>query len=277
VTVTDAGGCSDEVSFQLADPAVPGFTGGGITDVCGTDGTLTATLPGGYTGTWTLLSGTGNITDPALPVTAVTGLGSGTNEFIWTITNGTCTFADTATLQTTILTIDAGSGQSTCDTALVQLSGSLSSGSGIWSSPDNGISFSDPSDPSATTSGLEVGPNIIVWTVTDGNCIETDTVIITLKSPEECNEDSLEMPTGFSPNGDGPNDFFVIHSLIDYPENEFKVFNRWGNLVYQKKNYNNEWDGTNNGGDKLPDGTYFVIFEAPNLATPLSGYVDMRR
>ena len=277
VTVTDAGGCSDEVSLQLVDPAVPGFTGGGITDVCGIDGTLTATLPGGYTGTWTLLSGTGNITDPALPVTTVTGLGSGTNEFIWIITNGTCTFADTATLQTTILTIDAGSEQSSCDSVNIQLNGSQSSGSGVWSSPDNGISFSDPSDPSATTSGLTEGSNIIIWTVSDGTCIEIDTVIITVKTPAECNDDSLEMPTGFSPNGDGPNDFFVIHGLVDYPENEFKVFSRWGNLVYGRSNYNNEWDGTNNKGEKLPDGTYFVIFEATNLVTPLSGYVDMRR
>ena len=278
VTVTDATGCSSVQTLQLANPAIPNFTAGGSTVVCGSDGTLSGTLPNGYTGIWTLLNGTGNISDPTLQVTAVSSLGNGTNQFVWTITNGTCTFADTATLITTVLIIDAGNDQSTCDTLNLQLSGSLSSGSGTWNSPDNGISFSVASDPNATASGLTVGPNIIIWTVTDGNCIEIDTLIITVKPPEECIEDSLEMPTGFSPNGDGPNDFFVIHGLVRYPDNELKVFNRWGNLVYQKKNYNNEWNGTNNNGDKLPDGTYFAIFIVTNQPKlTLTGYVDMRR
>ncbi len=278
VTVTDATGCSAVQSMQLADPAIPNFSGGGTTDVCGSDGTLTGTLPNGYTGTWTLLNGTGNIDDPNSQVTSVSSLGDGTNQFVWTVTNGTCTYSDTATLQTNILIADAGNDQSTCDTVNLQLSGSQSSGSGIWSSPDNGISFSNPNDSSATAAGLKVGPNIIIWTVTDGNCIEIDTLIITVKPPEECIQDSLEMPTGFSPNGDGPNDFFVIHGLVRYPDNELKVFNRWGNLVYQKKNYNNEWSGTNNSGDKLPDGTYFVIFIVTNQPSlTLTGYVDMRR
>ncbi|MEI7801365.1 MAG: gliding motility-associated C-terminal domain-containing protein, partial [Bacteroidota bacterium] len=278
VTVTDATGCSAVQAMQLADPAVPNFSGGGTTDVCGSDGTLTGTLPNGYTGIWTLHSGTGNIDDPNSQVTSVSSLGSGTNVFYWTISNGTCTYLDSATLQTTVLVIDAGNDQSTCDTTNLQLAGSQSSGSGIWSSPDNGITFSNPNDPSATASGFTVGPNIVIWTVTDGNCIEIDTLIITIKPPEECVEDSLEMPTGFSPNGDGPNDFFVIHGLVRYPDNELKVFNRWGNLVYEKKNYNNEWDGTNNSGDKLPDGTYFAIFNVTGQPTlTLTGYVDMRR
>ena len=277
VTVTNSIGCTYEATYQLINPPMPNFTGGGTTVACETDATLTATLPAGYTGTWTLINGTGNIADPSLPVTAVTGLGNTINVFVWTITNGTCTFTDTATLIVTDLNVDAGNDQSTCDSVNIQLSGSMSSGSGTWSSPDNGITFSDETNPDATTSGLTVGTNTIIWTVTDGNCTAIDTVIITVKPPEECNEDTLQMPTGFSPNGDGPNDYFVIHGLIHYPDNQFKVFNRWGNLVYEKKNYNNEWDGTNNSGDKLPDGTYFVIFESTNLTTPLSGYVDMRR
>ena len=147
----------------------------------------------------------------------------------------------------------------------------------LFRSPDAGISFSNSNDPDATANGLTVGANIIIWTVTDGNCIEMDTLIITVRPPEECNQDTLEMPTGFSPNGDGPNDYFVIHGLVHYPDNEFKVFNRWGNLVYSVKNYSNQWNGTNNSGGQLPDGTYFVIFSASNLTTPLTGYVDMRR
>lgn len=70
------------------------------------------------------------------------------------------------------------------------------------------------------------------------------------------------VPEGFSPNGDGVGDFFEIinpnGSSID-----LRVFNRWGNLVYQSDNYQNDWNGKANMGivigDDLPDGTYYYI------------------
>ncbi len=89
----------------------------------------------------------------------------------------------------------------------------------------------------------------------------------------------LEMPNGFSPNGDSDNEYFVIHGLDAYPENHFVVYNRWGNIVYEKSNYENEWHGVNKTGDVLPDGTYFVILTVTKGGEEqsLSGYVDMRR
>ena len=98
-----------------------------------------------------------------------------------------------------------------------------------------------------------------------------------MKTNVEC-ADSILIPTGFSPNGDGSNDGFVILGLSKYPNNELRIFNRWGNLVYLKTNYNNEWRGENTNGDALPDGTYFVIFTSPdNGGVDYSGYVDLRR
>ena len=88
----------------------------------------------------------------------------------------------------------------------------------------------------------------------------------------------LEMPSGFSPNLDGSNDYFVIKGVEAYPRNEITVFNRWGNIVYQKANYSNEWEGKNQGGEPLPDATYFVVFTAfGNEDITLKGYVDLRR
>ncbi len=88
----------------------------------------------------------------------------------------------------------------------------------------------------------------------------------------------LEMPSGYSPNGDGSNDFFVIKGVEAYPNNEITVFNRWGNIVYEKRNYQNEWDGNNLNGNPLPDATYFVIFTAfTDEDITLKGYVDLRR
>ncbi|MBI3136138.1 MAG: HYR domain-containing protein [Bacteroidetes bacterium] len=87
----------------------------------------------------------------------------------------------------------------------------------------------------------------------------------------------LEMPTGYSPNNDGENDYFVVHGIEAFPDNEIQVYNRWGNLVYSASGYQNEWDGHNNSGEELPDGTYFVILKVTALERVLTGYVDLRR
>jgi gliding motility-associated-like protein len=80
----------------------------------------------------------------------------------------------------------------------------------------------------------------------------------------EVNDQQFLIPDAFTPNGDGKNDLFEIKGIERYPNNELQVFNRWGNLVYSMKSYNNSWDGTPNaksmGSGKLPAGTYFYIF-----------------
>jgi len=90
----------------------------------------------------------------------------------------------------------------------------------------------------------------------------------------------LEMPSGFSPNGDESNETFVVHGIEAYPINEISIYNRWGNIVYQLDNYSNEWAGDNASGDPLPDATYFVIltvFPSDGESITLKGYVDLRR
>ena len=92
------------------------------------------------------------------------------------------------------------------------------------------------------------------------------------------NPSQLELPTGFSPNGDGKNDQFIVRGLESFPQNSIFIFNRWGNLVFEKTNYQNDWTGKTTGGDQLPDGTYFVILEI-HQPTPrqFNGYVDIRK
>lgn len=55
--------------------------------------------------------------------------------------------------------------------------------------------------------------------------------------------DNLFIPSGFSPNGDGKNDMFRIANLTFQRVQEFRVFNRWGQEIYNS-NTNNGWDGT---------------------------------
>jgi gliding motility-associated-like protein len=71
------------------------------------------------------------------------------------------------------------------------------------------------------------------------------------------------VPDGFSPNGDNNHDEFVIRT--DAPSQiHFIAYNRWGNIVYEDKNYNNNWDGVANRGlvigKGVPDGTYYIYY-----------------
>lgn len=74
---------------------------------------------------------------------------------------------------------------------------------------------------------------------------------------ESCNT-AIIMPTLFSPNGDGKND--VIKPIVPGIKtfNYLKIFNRWGNLVFEAKDPNKGWDG-NLGGKAQPQDTYIWI------------------
>ena len=62
-----------------------------------------------------------------------------------------------------------------------------------------------------------------------------------------------------------------------YPANTFVVLNRWGNVVYDRLNYTNDWRGENTAGEQLPNGTYFIILNVNDGERVLQGYVDLRR
>ena len=78
------------------------------------------------------------------------------------------------------------------------------------------------------------------------------------------------IPEGFSPNGDGVNDLFLIDLLDKNLTINLQIYNRWGGLVYANEDYQNNWDGTANQGinptDKkgLPDGTYYYMVRLSN-------------
>ena len=64
------------------------------------------------------------------------------------------------------------------------------------------------------------------------------------------------MANVFSPNGDGINETWTIASILNYPDNEVLIINRWGSEVYQTKAYQNNWNGGN-----LNDGTYYYVLK----------------
>ncbi len=82
---------------------------------------------------------------------------------------------------------------------------------------------------------------------------------------------------GFSPNGDGVNDTWVIENIALYPNNVVNIYNRSGKLVFSMKGYDNSFNGFSNktsSSNKLPVGAYYftVEFNTPG-AKPAKGWI----
>jgi gliding motility-associated-like protein len=236
------------------------------------------------TGSWTLGSGTGTLTDPLDHNTTITGIDFGSSIFTWTIDNGICgTTSDEVAIAVFDINVppaDAGPDQRFCqDTTTAQLNAlpTTSTASGHWERIQGGGQISDPDLPDPQLTDLLPGDNIFIWTVDNGACGTTvDTVTVNL---HDCS--TLVIPDSYSPNGDGVNDVFHIGGIEYYPENTFQVFNRWGSLVYERSPYTNTWNGKSEGklnwGSDLPESTYYFILDPGKDLDPITGYIYLRR
>ena len=106
--------------------------------------------------------------------------------------------------------------------------------------------------------------------VTDSNgCQNTDSVLITVLI------DYLFTPSNLvTPNGDGFNDTWFVENLVDYPACEVLIFNEFGEIVFQEREYDNDWAGEFQGA-RLPDGTYYYIITCPDAAALYKGHVTI--
>ena len=96
----------------------------------------------------------------------------------------------------------------------------------------------------------------------------------------------VEPRRGFTPDGDGINDFFYIKDIENYPNNTVQIFNRWGNKVFEIKGYdnqNNVWKSDVNSGlrigndNNVPSGTYYYLIQLGDGSDPISGFVVVNR
>jgi gliding motility-associated-like protein len=136
-----------------------------------------------------------------------------------------------------------------------------------WNNADGNIS-------GALTDILEARPmenTTYSVTVTDAEGC-SDSATISVKVVEDFKVDAINILT---PNGDGKNDKWVIKNIDSYPNNNVKIYDRTGRLVYTRSNYNNEWDGTMNGSP-LPEGTYYYILTIEGGKTA-KGYITIIR
>jgi gliding motility-associated-like protein len=102
-----------------------------------------------------------------------------------------------------------------------------------------------------TTSATVENTTIYTLSVSDGICTKTDTVLVKVFT-FICGEPFIYIPNAFSPNGDKENDvLFVRGQLIEGMI--FRVFDRWGEMVFESTDRNYGWDGTFRGKAMDPD------------------------
>ncbi len=124
-----------------------------------------------------------------------------------------------------------------------------------WS-PATGLSDTSVANPIASPDET----TLYTVTITDRNgCEKTGEVLVkVIERP------TLFLPNAFSPNGDGENDKFFVIDLGIEDLLEFRIFNRWGELIFETSDINEGWDGTYRGKEQEM-GTYIYYVRAETM------------
>lgn len=108
----------------------------------------------------------------------------------------------------------------------------------------NNANIQNPvASPSETT--------IYTVTISNNGCSLTDTVIVRILE-FICDEPNIYVPNAFTPNNDGENDVLFVRSFFDMESLIFRVYDRWGEKVFETNNKSIGWDGTFRGRDCDP-------------------------
>ena len=253
LTVTDARNCSvsKTVNISAIDTVITEFTGPSVIcdgDLIVLDGMITGssiTSSGWYLADATTLLTSSEDTSFSRP--------PGNYTYYLIALSGSC--SDTAKYDITV-SVNPIVGLADElrlfgeDEAVLELTNEDPSYSYLWS-PDTALNDATAAEP-VTSIEEDIIYRLLV-TDTNG-CVYKDSINI-FYSP------NIDIPSGFTPNGDGVNDTWNIRYLAAFPDASVSIFNRWGELLYEQNNgYLNAWDGKYKG-KKLPIGTYYYIID----------------
>ncbi|MFN8311024.1 MAG: gliding motility-associated C-terminal domain-containing protein, partial [Chitinophagales bacterium] len=270
LTVTDANGCSDDTVKNVNIPPAANITiASPDTSVCpGYAVTLAAS--GIYDRVqW---SPTNWMDDPTSDTVTVRPLQ--TVVYVVQAFNGVCQSANDTVIvnvvpQTEIVL------SATPTSVLLGLSSDITSkintfakiDSIVWS-PDSTLSCRKCKNPVATPSQTTTYTVTAYFSKGTVQCIATDSITITVL--QGCENGLLYIPNTFTPNNDGENDFFYIRNGGggDLKINYFRVYDRWGKLIYETKSGKTNhaavgWNGNlyNDNGHEENTGVYVYQFE----------------
>ncbi len=147
----------------------------------------------------------------------------------------------------------------------------------VWQFSGNGATIIGNSDniimnfnKNATNGYLTVSGNN-----TCGSGTKSPEFAIMVDSCNQGNSGNFYIPNSFSPNGDNINDFFYIKGLT--ANSKLIVFDRFGKILFESLNYQNNWDGKDNKGNVLNSGTYWYVLTIPGFPTEFKGYVYLKK
>ena len=126
--------------------------------------------------------------------------------------------------------------------------------------------------------GVPIGTYTFSYTIMTGLCPRKIEIKMTVDLCAVFGCDTVEIHNAFTPNGDGINEWFQIDNIDQecHLPNTVEIYNRWGVLVYETKNYDNntkKFEGESQGratvskSDQLPTGTYFYIIQWTDTTT----------
>ena len=265
IVVTDALGCVDTGYVELTAPT-PILLNPQVTPVSCVgkgDGSIVLHITGGapeYTFTWSA-----NVGQNTNPVILLEGGSYGV-----TVTDGNgCSVAseievpEPDTLRVSMMISDDDGTGTGAVTALV--TGGWEPYEYIWSNGEFGASFID---------NLNSGEYVVEVTDSLG-CTAYGKAFVS-----DLSIDCLEYREIITPEGDGKNERLVINCLLQYLRNHLSIYNRWGQLVYETDNYQNDWEGTTSSGAEVPEGAYFFILEYVDVdgtTKQMKGHVTVLR
>jgi gliding motility-associated-like protein len=176
-------------------------------------------------------------------------IASGTATFSVTVTNAGCSAVDSIYVRT-LSGVDLGPDQNLCDFLAIQIAAAdIDGASYLWSTGD-------------TTYTIDVTePGTYSVLISFGQCLIADTMVVEggFGSP------ALYVPNSFTPNKDALNDVFYAEGT-DITSFRMRIFDRWGELLFESSDLYDGWDGIYKG-NKVKNDVYVVVTDYTTTCT----------
>lgn len=258
VQVTDEAGCMTEAMAELTAPPLLGVSGSvnHISCVGARDGDILVSASGGVPGSIYTYRWSTGATGPRISfltkgnyTASVTDANNCTVSGLFTVLEPQ---AMVVSVETTPATVDAPD----CDgAARVTVTGGTRPYAYVTNVPNAKSTDSVfiklcPGDYAleiVDSRGCKTSPERMTFTILDRTlpCLDARTVI--------------------TPDGDGANETLEIRCIEELTDNRIFIFNEWGQKVFEAQNYNNNWNGTTQNGEELPEGAYFYVLEYTDI------------